>query len=166
MEWLKKKRKVEGSKDPDAKKQEDGKTKEEKGTEEKPDKSADAASKEEGKKDDGKKKISEPKPVVIDFKNIHERLRRLSVPNSTEGSLIFSPDGKKLAFSASIEGKRGWYTVEFPAELTPKILSSTTGARAVWTEKAGGLLFSQSGTPAKLDTSGKLESYAVSISQE
>ena len=166
MEWMKKKRKAEASKEPAAKKPEDDKTKDEKGTEEKADKPADGEAKDEGKKDDGKKKTSDPKPVVIDFKNIHERLRRLSVPNSAEGSLVFSPDGKKLAFAATIEGKRGWYTVEFPTELTPKLLSSTIGSRAVWTEKAGGLLFSQSGTPAKLDVGGKLESYTVSVSQE
>ncbi len=165
MEWMKKKRKAD-PKEAGAKKQEDDKTKEEKSADEKADKLTDGEVKDESKKDDGKKKPAEPKPVVIDFKNIHERLRRLSVPNSSEGSLVFSPDGKKLAFAATVDGKRGWYTVEFPAELTPKLLSSTTGSRAVWTEKAGGVLFSQAGTPAKLDSTGKLESYSVSVSQE
>ncbi len=164
MEWMKKKRKAEG-KEAGAKKADSEKGKEEKSVDEKGDKPADGDAKDENKKEDAKKK-SEPKPVVIDFKNIHERLRRLTVPNSTEGALVFSPDGKKLAFAATVDGKRGWYTVEFPAELTPKLLSSTTGARAVWTEKAGGILFSQNGIPAKLEPSGKLESYSVAISQE
>ena len=166
MEWMKKKRKADGGKDTAAKKPDGDKGKEEKNEEEKSDKTVDADAKDETKKDESKKKNAEPKPVVIDFKNIHERLRRLSVPNSTEGGLVFSPDGKKLAFSASSDGKRGWYTVEFPSELTPKLLTNTTGSRAVWTEKAGGILFSQNGIPAKLDPNGKLESYAVSLSQE
>jgi len=169
LEWMKKKRKSDASKEPTSKKpdgEKSEKNKEEKPKEETGEKPSEADAKDDGKKDEAKKKSAEPKPVVIDFKNIHERLRRISVPNSSEGSLLFSPDGKKLAFSATIDGKRGWYTVEFPSELTPKLLTNTTGGSAVWTEKAGGILFSQSGTPAKLDPSGKIETYAVSVSQE
>ncbi len=117
-------------------------------------------------KSDAADKKKEVKPITIDLENIHERLRRISVVNSSEGSLLFSPDGKKLAFSATVEGKRGWYTVEFPSELQPKLLSSTTGSNAVWTEAAGGILFTQDGRPAKLEPSGKLESYGFSAAQE
>ncbi len=117
-----------------------------------------------GDKPEDKKK--EVKSIAIDLENIHERLRRISISNSSEGGLLFSPDGKKLAFSANIDGKRGWYTVEFPSEMQPKLLTATTGSDAVWSEAAGGILFTQDGRPAKLDPSGKLESYAFSVAQE
>lgn len=113
--------------------------------------------------DDKKKEV---KPIVIDLQNIHERLRRISISNSSERGLLFSPDGKKLAFAANIDGKSGWYTVEFPSELQPKLLSPTIGPSAVWTEAAGGILFRQDGRPAKLEPSGKLESYSFNVAQE
>jgi tricorn protease len=120
---------------------------------------ADAADAEKPKSEEG------VKPIEIDFEGIHERLRRISIPDSYERGLLFSPDGKKLAFSASIDGKRGWYTVEFPENLTPKLLTTTTGSGPVWSEKAGGILFLNSGTPAKLEVGGKLETYAFQADQ-
>ncbi len=140
----------------------------------KPDEKADPASaeskvkdKQDRKKDDtSHDKKKEVKPVAIDLQNIHERLRRISISNSSEGDLLFSPDGKKLAFSATVDGKRGWYTVEFPSDLQPKLWSTTIGSNAVWTESAGGILFNQDGSPSKLDTGGKLESYSFSVAQE
>ncbi|MEZ6133890.1 MAG: S41 family peptidase [Pirellulaceae bacterium] len=109
---------------------------------------------------------TEPTAFTIDLEGIHERLRRISIPNSYEGSLLFSPDSEKLAFSATVDGKRGWYTVKFPSELTPKLLSTTTGQQAVWSERAGGILFLENGNPAKLDANGKLETYAFRVAQE
>ena len=49
-----------------------------------------------------------------------ERLHRISIPESRESGLLWSPDGKKLAFSATVEGERGFYTVEFPDLEDPK----------------------------------------------
>ncbi len=118
----------------------------------------------EAKKDD--KQRPAPKNIDIDFAGIHERVRKISIPNSNEGGLLFSPDGKTLAFSATLDGKRGWYTVKFPDELTPKLLTTSTGSDAVWTEKSGGILYLQNGVPAKLDPAGKLESYPFKIAQQ
>jgi tricorn protease len=72
--------------------------------------------------------------VKIDFERIHERVRRISIPNSNERELVWSPDSKKLAFSATIDGRRGTYTVEFPDELRPKFLCSEVGTQARWLE--------------------------------
>lgn len=46
-----------------------------------------------------------PPKVVIDLDGIHERIRRVSVPNSSERGLVWSPDSKRLAFAATIDGK-------------------------------------------------------------
>ncbi|HBE68875.1 MAG TPA: hypothetical protein DDW52_12075, partial [Planctomycetaceae bacterium] len=139
-------------------------------------KEADADSKESSastKEGDGKKESSKDQAketsedlVKIDFENIHERVKRIFVPNSFESGLLFSPDGKKLAFSASIDGKRGWYTVTFPDELrSPKLLTSSTGSNAVWSKEAGAILMNRGGTPTRLETSGKLESYSFEVAQ-
>src|SRR6185312_14425603 len=50
--------------------------------------------------------------VVIDFDKIHERVRRIAIPDSTESGLFWSPDSKKLAFTATVAGQRGTYTVD------------------------------------------------------
>ena len=47
----------------------------------------------------------------------------------------WSPDGKKLAFSATIEGERGLYTVEFPEVGEPKRLASSGLGGARWLGK-------------------------------
>jgi tricorn protease len=87
---------------------------------------------EEAKPDDAKP--SGPPKVVIDFERLHERLRRVSIPDSSESGLFWSPDSKKLAFSATIDGKRGTYTVEPPDDLKPKLLTSQPIDRARWIE--------------------------------
>ncbi len=123
---------------------------------------------EDGAKSDSKESEHEDKAeelVEIDFDGIHERLRRISVPDSFETGLLFSPDGSKLAFSASVSGKRGWYTVTFPNELSPKFFTSTTGTSPVWSKKAGAILMNRSGTPTRLETSGKTESYTFNVAQ-
>ena len=67
--------------------------------------------------------------VAIDFDRIHERVRRIAIPDSTESGLFWSPDSKKLAFTATVEGQRGIYTVEVPDDLKPKLLTAQTGSR-------------------------------------
>lgn len=135
-------------------------------------KSDDAKEGEEKTKDElgSSEKAKADKPeeedlIEIDFENIHERLRRISIRDSYEAGLLFSPDGKQLAFNASIDGKRGWYTVSFPSSLSPKFLTATTGRSAVWSKSAGGILMNRSGTPTRLETSGKTESYSFSVAQ-
>lgn len=167
VELMKKKRKAPTPKAPTEPKDPQSDSKGDATKSEGKDESKDENKKDENKKDDkSDSKKKEIKPIAIDLQNIHERLRRISISNSSEGGLLFSPDGKKLAFTANIEGKSGWYTVEFPAELTPKLLSTTTGSNAIWTEAAGGILFNQDGRPAKMEPSGKLESYAFNAAQE
>ncbi|MBM3852325.1 MAG: hypothetical protein FJ399_04125 [Verrucomicrobia bacterium] len=79
--------------------------------------------------------------VKIDFDRIHERVRRISIPNSTERELIWSHDSKKLAFSATVDGRRGTYTVEFPDDLRPKFLCSETGTQGRWIESGNQIVW-------------------------
>ena len=102
----------------------------------------------------------------IDLGNIHERVRRISIPDTSESNLLFSPDSKKLAFSASVEGKSGWYSVEFPDKLQPKLMSATVLSNSRWTKAANGILGLRSGTPTKLDGGEKQVDYGFSIRLE
>jgi len=112
-----------------------------------------------GKKPGADDKEEKTPDVVIDFEKIHERVRRISIPDSREGGLFWSHDSKKLAFSATVKGKRGVYTVEFPDELTPKLLTERPGYGARWLKEGNQIVWLASGTPASLSASGKSTSY-------
>ena len=107
----------------------------------------------------------EPEEVKVDLNRIHERVRRIAISNSSESGLLFAPEGQKLAFRAKIDGKDGWYTVEFPKEMKPKLLTTSTGSAAVWHKEAEGILFLRDGSPAKIDKTGKLETYGFKVRQ-
>lgn len=126
-------------------------------------KSSDSGKSEESQAKEDSSAGEEIEPIRIDFERIHERLHRVSIPDSYEGGLLFSPDSKKLAFSASVDGKSGWYTIEFPDNLKPKFLTDSTGSEAVWTKAAGGILYNRRGTPAKYVPGGKLESFGFEV---
>ena len=104
--------------------------------------------------------------IVIDLEDIHERLHRISIPNSSERNLLFSSDGKKLAFAATIEGKTGWYSVEFPDKLIPKLMSPSVGSNARWTKSANGILGLQNGVPAKWEQGERITEYGFSARHE
>jgi tricorn protease len=86
--------------------------------------------------------------VVIDFDTIHERVRRIAIPDSTESGLFWSPDSKKLAFTATVDGQRGTYTVEVPDDLKPKLLTAQTGSRARWLKQGNQIVWLSNGLPA------------------
>ncbi|MEK0424705.1 MAG: hypothetical protein RJB11_796 [Planctomycetota bacterium] len=128
-------------------------------------KPADAKASEEKPKSE---KASDPEPKLfrIDFDKIHQRLRRINLQDTRETNLIFSPDGKKLAFSASVEGKSGWYSVEFPDKLTPKLMSSTVLSDARWTKSSGSIMGLSKGTPTKLENGEKETSFGFSVTHD
>ena len=106
------------------------------------------------------------KDVKIDFDDLHERVRKISISNSSESGLFWSKDGKTLAFRAAIDGKSGTYTVELPERLQPKLVTSKTGSflRHLKNGKAAWL---SSGQPGTIDPSkGSTESYSFSARQE
>ena len=119
--------------------------------------------------EEAKEKAAKPEPkqpgVKIDFDGIQRRLRRISIPNSTESNLFWSPDSKKLAFSASVEGRRGTYSVQFPDSLTPKLITTSTGSRARWTKSPDRILWLTSGVPTSQAISGAKTAYSFTVYQ-
>jgi tricorn protease len=120
---------------------------------------------------------SAPPKVVIDFDRIHERLRRVAIPDSRESGLFWSPDSKKLAFTSTIDGKRGVYTIEPPDDLKPKLLSTQSIGQARWIETGNQIVglsapaapvtgedaepIFQDAAPASLSVAGKETTYRV-----
>ena len=104
--------------------------------------------------------------VVIDFEDIHLRLRRVSIPGANETQLFWSHDSKKLAFTATIDGKQGIYTISPPDELEPKLLSTTTGTQARWISQGNQILLLAGGKPASMSSSGAISSYSFTVRQE
>lgn len=114
---------------------------------------------EEGKE----KKLPE---VRIDFDGIHERIRRVSIRDTSESRLFWSHDSKKLAFAASVGGKSGTYTISPPNELEPKLLSTKIGRGARWIARGNQILWLVDDVPGSLTADGKTASYGFTALQE
>jgi tricorn protease len=92
--------------------------------------------------------------VAIDFDKLHQRLRRLTIPESTEANLFWSPDGKRLAFSAKVDGRTGLYAVELEGDLRPKLLTTEVGSQMKWLKGTNQIVMLLSGQPAAVTVSG------------
>jgi len=103
--------------------------------------------------------------VKIDFEDLAQRVHRVSIPNTAESDLLWSPDSKRLAFVASVNGKRGLYTNTPPASTSPRLLSTTTGSGAVWISQENKILWLVSGKPASLSAKGEAASYSFKALQ-
>jgi tricorn protease len=106
--------------------------------------------------------------VEIDFDGLHERIHRINIPNSTESNLFWSPDGKKLAFNATVEGKPGVYSVEFPDSLTPKLISSQSISQPRWI-RASQVVGNVNGMPSSVAisaTGGAVNAYRFAALQK
>ena len=84
----------------------------------------------------GSKALKEPVKVVIDFEGLCERVKRIRIADSSERSLMFSPDGKRLLFSATVDGQSGVYAVEFPKLEKPKKVADRGLSSARWLAKS------------------------------
>jgi len=121
------------------------------------------------KKNEKEKKKEEQKElpkVVIDFDGIHERVKHVSIPDASERGLLWSHDSKKLAFTATIKGESGTYTLEFPDQLEPKLLSEKTGTWPRWIKEGNQIVWLSGGTPGSLSAAGKATSYSFETKQE
>ena len=123
------------------------------------DSSADDGGQEKG----AKSKLPE---VRIDFANIHRRLKQISIPNSGERGLSWAPDGKTLAFSSSVDGASGTYTVEFPDKLSPKKITSSTGRIKAWLTSPDRILWVSNDVPAVQPLSGSGTAYSFNALQQ
>lgn len=97
--------------------------------------------------------------VRIDLDGIADRIRRVSLPDTRESNLFWSADSKKLAFSATVNGKSGIYTIS-PPETSAKFFSSASIASPRWVgSQIRGLV---SGKPAVVSATGSTTSYSFS----
>lgn len=94
-----------------------------------------------------------PVVVTIDTQKIHDRIHVIAIPDSQEGDLFWSPDGKKLAFTATVEAKRATYSVDLPDDLKPKQLNAGTGSQARWL-KNGQVVWLANSVPASFAAAG------------
>ncbi len=92
--------------------------------------------------------------VVIDWENIHDRIRRVPVSESPVGNLFWSPDSKKLAFSATIDGRRGTYTIEVPDNTRPSFLTTATGSGPRWLRQGNQIAWLVGGVPSSMSGGG------------
>lgn len=113
-------------------------------------------------KESDEKKLPE---VKIDFDGLVERVRRVSIPNSAEDELLWSPDSKRLAFVAEVSGKRGLYTISPPESMTPKLLTSSVGLQATWISQGKQILWLLNGKPASVSEKGESTSFAFKALQ-
>lgn len=95
----------------------------------------------------------EPITVTIDFDGIHDRIHRVTIANSNENNLLWSPDSKKLAFTAQVDGQSGTYSIEIPDNVRPTLISTSTGTNARWL-KSGNIVWLSAGRPASISTAG------------
>jgi tricorn protease len=108
-----------------------------------------------------------PPEVVIDFENLHQRIRRIPVPNSPQGVILWSPDSKRLAFNATIDGKPGLYAVEIPDDLKPKpLLTGAPISQPRWLEAGNQVVGLSGGAPASLVPGGKESLYRFRANQQ
>jgi tricorn protease len=96
---------------------------------------------------------------------IHARIHRIAIPNAQESSLFWSPDSKRLAFQATVNGVRGIYTIEVPYNLTPKLLLAETGTHTSWLAEGNQIVMLHNGVPASISGAGKLTDYPFTINQ-
>lgn len=127
---------------------------------------ADAPATKERTRNGGDAEKKPPAKVEIDFEGLHDRIRRISIPDSVESNVFWSPDSKKLAFTATIDGKNGVYTVEPPDDLKPKLLSSDVGSHPQWLDAGQQIVSLVGGVPASFSPSGKSGTYNFRALQE
>ena len=85
--------------------------------------------------------------VAIDFDRLHERVKRVPLPDGFAGTLFWSPDSKKIAFIGSYENKPGAYTIDIGENLTPKLLTSTMGVQPTWLKTGNQIVWLVNGIP-------------------
>lgn len=112
------------------------------------------------------KKAKRVKRTKIDFEGLEDRIQRISIADTRERGLFWSHDSKRLAFQASVDGKSGIYTVGFPDELKPKLLTTARGSNPRWLKEGNQFVWLSSGAPAAVSASGRTSAYRFSVRQE
>ncbi len=98
-------------------------------------------------KDESKLPTKKLADVSIDFDGLHERVTRVNLGEGSTGALFWSPDSKKLAFTGNYENKAGTFTIDIGATLTPKLLTTITGANPAWLKTGNQIVWLVNGIP-------------------
>ncbi len=123
----------------------------------------DEKGKDKKKKKDKKDKKKTVKPIVIDFKDIHERLTQVTAMSGNEGHLAISKDGKTFYFSSTAPGAKGHdlYSCKWDGTKIKDVTKGGQKPGAVSLDKEGKYLYllKSEGQLARIDTkSVKMES--------
>ena len=92
--------------------------------------------------------------VAIDFEGLNRRLRRVSIENSSESNLLWSPDSKRLGFRGAVDARPGFYLVDVPDGVRPTLLASPGGSHARWLEEGNQIVWLSQGVPASVTVPG------------
>jgi tricorn protease len=92
----------------------------------------------------------------FDLEDLHDRIRRVRLGNNSSVSSVFwSPDSKKLAFTGSVEGRSGTWTIDpTSTRPSPSQLSSGSGSSPRWLKQGNQIVWLSGGVPASLPASG------------
>ena len=118
------------------------------------------------KKDADKKSKKKDAGLKIDFDGIARRVHRVSLPGTSEYNLFWSHDSKRLAFTATVDGRRGTYTISPPESTKARLLTTRTGSDARWIAKGNQIGWLSGGSPGTVSSSGATKSYSFSVVQE
>ncbi|MGV3530763.1 MAG: S41 family peptidase, partial [Chthoniobacteraceae bacterium] len=108
---------------------------------------------------------AKPASPQMDLDDIHERIHRVSIPNSPEFGLVWSPDSKKLGFTATVEGKRGFHTVELPDEDKPKLLAAIVAGQPQWLKHEDQIVCLTEGQPTGISSKGVVSTWRFRAQQ-
>ena len=89
-------------------------------------------------------------PVRIDLDGLHDRLNRLRVEGGLS-NLFWSPKSDVLAFTATVEGRRGTYTLNInEPDPKPVFRTDKTGSHAQWLKQDDQIVWLCDGQPGSL----------------
>lgn len=121
----------------------------------------------EKKEDEKEEKRDDKELVKIDFDGIFDRVDRLRYSDSFESGLIWIGDkGSTLAFSATIDGNRGFYSVKFPRPESPTKIADSPLSSNHWLKESKQFVGHRGGVPATMSVKGKTETFAFEVRSE
>lgn len=104
--------------------------------------------------------------VLIDFEDIHKRVKRIRITNASAGNLFWFGEKQTLAFRTTIDGREGTYIVAFPDDVSPKFLTTNRGESVTRLMDGKTVGWVTDGTPATLGLDGTVKKFAFSARQE
>lgn len=92
--------------------------------------------------------------LLDELNSIHKRIRKVNIPSATETELVWSPDSKRLAFQAEIDGKQGVYTITPYVSTTPTFLVQAKATILRWSKINNRIYWLKDGVPGWTSGSG------------